>query len=245
MTVALDDSTPSKKIFTPWQSALITVVLLFCIGFFAIKMVKSESVQPIVIDGANLTMAEFDALSNALQPLGEVQFFSVDLRHVHEAVSSLSWVESAEVSRDWYRGILVSVVPRKAIANFGSQQMLDANGVVFVPADKNMLMNHHLVTLHGEPQRVKTIMAQMQRVNLWFEPLELTAQDVILTPRQTWVIRFQNGFRVIVDHENTEQKLYSAAKILDEQFKDKIPTMQSVDLRYKNGFSIAWKDIAP
>ena len=82
----------------------------------------------------------------------------------------------------------------------------------------------------------------MRYVNERFAPLGLTVNDLILTSRNTWIIRFHNGLRVVVDDENTEQKLYHLAVVLKERFANRIHEMQSVDLRYKNGFSIAWQD---
>lgn len=145
------------------------------------------------------------------------------------------------ISRDWHHGIMVEVVPRKPIANFGSQELLDANGVVFRPANKNDVMNPNLITLHGSASQVDDIMRQMSYINERFFPLGLIVDDLILTPRNTWVIRFHNGLRVVVDSEHTEQKLYQLSVVLKTQFAEQINDMQSVDLRYKNGFSIAWK----
>ena len=56
----------------------------------------------------------------------------------------------------------------------------------------------------------------------------------------TWLIRFDNGLRVIVDNENTAQKLLNLSQLLGNQLKNRRDDIQSVDLRYKNGFTIAW-----
>ena len=133
-------------------------------------------------------------------------------------------------------------MPRKPIANFGSQDLLDANGVVFKPANTSELMNEDLVTVHGSVAHVNAIMHKMRYVNERFAPLGLTVNDLILTSRNTWIFRFHIGLRVVVDDENTEQKLYHLAVVLKERFANRIHEMQSVDLRYKNGFSIAWQD---
>ena len=61
----------------------------------------------------------------------------------------------------------------------------------------------------------------------------------------TWLIRFDNGLRVIVDNENTAQKLLNLSQLLGNQLSGRRDEMQSVDLRYKNGFTIAWDMSAP
>lgn len=230
-----------KYLSKSWQSALITLVLLFVVGFFAIKTIGKSPAKPIYIESSNLTEFEHESLVGAVSQFGHLPFFGGSLHQIHGHVTDLSWVEHAKVSRDWHRGVMIEATPRKPIANFGSQELLDANGVVFSPANPSDLMNPNLVTLHGAVTEVDDIMRQMWYINEHFSPLGLMADDLILTPRHTWVIRFHNGLRVVVDNENTEQKLHQLSVVLKTQFTDRIDDMQSVDLRYKNGFSIAWK----
>lgn len=225
----------------------MTLLVVFLVGFLTIGINRTQNkpAEDIVIDDSNLSPAEVQVLASTLSSVGKVQFFSADLEQIHDEVTKLSWVESADVSRDWYRGVMVSVTPRKAIANFGSRQMMDASGQVFVPVDRTQLMNTHLVTLYGDETEAADIMTQMNHINTWFEPLGISVKELSLTPRQTWIIGFNSGLRVIVDGENTEQKLYGLPKTLFWHYKDKLNQIQSVDLRYKNGFVIAWKSQAP
>lgn len=237
----MTDDNVKRPFFSVWQTTLITILLLLVVGYVAMYFMNKAPAQSLMVDDKNLTSIELISLQDALQSMEQVQFFSADLHRIHDMVAKLSWVESVQIQRDWYQGVVVSVTPRRAVANFGSQQMLDANGVVFVPANAKQLMDKKLVTLYGDQAKSKDIMRQMQHINTWFAPLGLHVQDLVLTSRQTWVARFNNGLRVVVDHEDTEQKLYSLSKILKGQFEKQLPQMQSVDLRYKNGFAITWK----
>lgn len=247
MTMAIKFNRLNERFFATWRSALVVIAVLFvvCVGFFTISGVQNKPTEPIVIDDSNLSPAEVQMIRQSLASVGQVQFFSADLGRIYDEIAKLSWVESVDVNRDWYRGVTVFVTPRKAVANFGSKQMIDANGQVFVPVDSSVLRNPNLVNLYGHEADALLIMTQMNRINTWFEPLGIQVKDLNLTPRQTWVIRFDNNLRVIVDRENTEQKLYGLPKILSGHYKDKLNHIQSVDLRYKNGFVIAWKSQAP
>ena len=120
--------------------------------------------------------------------------------------------------------------------------MLDANGVIFEPVDSNQLLSKNLIRLQGDSTEARNIMKQLYRINMWFAPLNISVDDLVLTSRQTWIIRFNNGLRIIVDRDDTEQKLYNLPKILQKQYKSQMSLIQSIDLRYKNGFVIAWKN---
>ncbi|MFA9485810.1 cell division protein FtsQ/DivIB [Moraxella haemolytica] len=225
-----------------WQILLLSGIVFALSVFFIFRAANQAPTRPLVLEMNNLTQAQIASLQEATHSLGEMQFFGANLTKIHRVVSGLSWVGSASVKRDWQKGVVVSVIPRRAVANFGSQHLLDANGEVFVPADERELMNESLVNLYSTHAKdAQHMMKQMRRINEWFSPLGLIAQDVTLTSRQTWLIRFNNGLRVIVDHENTEQKLFGLASLLKSSLASELPSMQSVDLRYKNGFAVAWR----
>lgn len=236
----IDISTKTARI-KPWQLQVFAVVCVAIVVSVLIYLANNAKPNPIGIDPTGLSEQEVAALSAAVAPLGNVQFFGANLSAIHQSVSALSWVESASVYRDWNQGIMVSAKPRIAVANFGSEQMLDGNGVVFTPADPKAVMNKSLANLYSRPSEALDVMRQMRRINGWFAPLNLHAVDMILTPRQTWVVVFDNGMRVIVDHEDTEQKLYQLSIQLASNLKTDLPKITSVDLRYKNGFSVSYK----
>ena len=234
-----------KKITVkPWHSALMIIVLIAIFGLLTNYLLNNETAKPIAIESNQLTQAQLSALQQAVEPIGEVQFFGADLVKIHQHISQLTWVESANVQRDWNNGVVVSVTARRPIANFGSDRLLDANGVVYEPAESSQLMNPNLVNLHGRDTESQQIMQKLKRINTWYAPLDVRVQDLILTPRQTWIIRFNNGMRIMVDHEDTEQKLYNLAIQLQSALANDFGRIDSVDLRYKNGFAIAWRNQA-
>lgn len=234
-------TSPSIKV-KPWQKAVLAMIAVVVVVFLAVRLISQAPKKPPVLAG-NLSQAQLSSLQATVKPLGEMQFLTVDLNGIHRVVSELSWVESVSVRRDWQNAAVITVVPRQAVANFGSQYLLDAGGQVFVPADEHELMNKSLVNLYSRHlEDAEQMMQQTRRVNEWFADFGLVAQDVTLTARHTWLIRFNNGLRVVVDRENTEQKLYSLATLLKRDLAADLPKIQAVDLRYKNGFAITWRE---
>lgn len=172
-------------------------------------------------------------------------FFTSDLQVLRDITMGLSWVDQVSITRDWQSGIVVKALPKQAVANFGTERLVDAKGTVFVPADNRELTQVQFATLQGEMSQAPVIMQQMQQINGWYAPLDMRVEDIILSPRMTWLIRFDNGLRVIVDNENTAQKLLNLSQLLGNQLSTRRDDMQSIDLRYKNGFTIAWDIKAP
>lgn len=151
------------------------------------------------------------------------------------------WISQVDIERKWGEGIVITALPREAIARFGSEHLIDSQGKVYKPVTESELLQPGLIMLQGDADQSTLIMQQMQQVNQWFAPLEMQVEDLVLTPRMTWAIKFDNGMRIIVDNEHTSQKLMNLSQLLQNQLAGKKDNIASADLRYKNGFVIDWK----
>lgn len=231
-------STFKKAWLRPVLAWLCVLVLVAAFGFFANQKPKNT----IFVDPETLSSHELKQLHDTVVGLGVQQFFRADLTQISEAVLALSWVDKVSVYRDWQQGIVVRATPKKAVANFGSEHLLDVSGAVFVPANQAHINNPSLVQLYGKPDDALAIMQKIHKLNQWFTPLGLAVQDIIVTPRQTWLVRFNQGLRVMVDYERSDEKLYTLSQLLvDGRLPIAVEEIAVVDLRYKNGFSITKK----
>lgn len=240
-----DNSRRSKSTFKmpPFLKYLFTILvlalLLLILGMGG-KALRDAPPAAIHVDRAGLSVAQHEALQRVMNQQQVDSFFTSDLQALRDITIGVPWVDQVSVSRDWEQGIVVSVLPKLAVANFGTERLVDAKGDVYVPADSNELSRNEFAMLQGEITQAPVIMQQMQQINGWYLPLDMQVADIILSPRMTWLIRFDNGLRVIVDNENTSQKLLNLSLLLGNQLSNRRPEMQSIDLRYKNGFTIAW-----
>lgn len=219
---------------------IVAVGLLLLILVMGGKALRDAPPAAIEVSTDQLTAEQYRSLQQTMSQQTVNSFFTTDLQALRDIAIGLAWVDQVSVTRDWQQGIVIKVLPKQAVANFGTERLVDAKGVVFVPADIQELRQTQLATLQGDITQAPVIMQQMQQINEWYEPLDIQVEDIILTPRMTWLIRFNNGLRVIVDNENTAQKLLSLSQLLGTQLSTRRDDMQSIDLRYKNGFTIAW-----
>lgn len=224
---------------------VLVLGLLVLILLMGGKALRDAPPAAIHVSNQGLTVTQYRSLSQVMNQQKVSSFFTSDLQALRDIATGLAWVDQVSVSRDWQRGIVVTALPKQAIANFGTERLVDAKGAVFVPADSKDLAQEGFATLQGEISQAPVIMQQMQQVNDWYAPLGIQVEDIILSPRMTWLIRFDNGLRVIVDNENTAQKLLNLSQLLANQLSDRRDEIQSVDLRYKNGFTISWDISAP
>ncbi len=225
------------------QAVLIWLALLVFIAA-TVHFTKQMTPNSVILASSGLTASEIDQVQTVLDRLDRPNFYKTDLQALASDIGALSWVHDVRVVRDWQQGIVVSVLPKVAIANFGSEQLLSSSGKPFVPANVRNLNNPKLITVYGDINHTDLMMQQTYRLNHWFAPLGIAVQDVILTPRQTWLIRFDNGLRLMVDYERVDEKLHQLSRILIEKnLPIALDDIAMIDLRYQNGFSVTKKTL--
>lgn len=222
--------------------AIGMALLLLFVGMWLIfRTAQMLPDAPIAINNANLNPSQMAQLQQVLGKTAEGNFYRANLQDYQSRAEALPWVSQVDVKRDWQKGVVVNVIPRQAVAKFGSEKLIDATGKVFTPADSDQMNTQKWMQLQGEPEKSALIMQQTEQVTKWFHPLDMKVQEVILTPRMTWLFRFDNGLRVLVDKEGTSEKMYQLSILLQNQLKNKLAQIETVDLRYKNGMVLTWK----
>lgn len=239
------ESKLSMPLSVKYFFTVLFIGLLLLILFMGAKALRDAPPAMIQVDNKGLSAVEYQALQQVVNQQTVSSFFTTDLQALRDIVMGLAWVDQVSVTRDWQQGIVITALPKQAVANFGTERLVDAKGVVFVPVDSKDLSQQAFANLQGDVTQAPVIMQQMQQINDWYSPLDIQVEDIILTQRLTWLIRFDNGLRVIVDNENTAQKLLNLSQLLGNQLSSRRNDIQSVDLRYKNGFTVSWHTIDP
>lgn len=227
------------------QSRFVLIIgwlLVVAILALSVWLIQKKPNAPIVLDESSLSPAQKNDIHHLIEQVGKLPFYATNPQIIATQVQGLSWVDAVKVERDYKHGFVIFVVPKTAVANFGTEHLLDISGTPFVPADKSELNNKAFVDIYGERNRTKDIMQKIHKLNNWFLPLGMSVEDMILTPRHTWLVRFNNGLRVTVDYNHVDEKLFQLSAILkQENLPIPLVDIASIDLRYKNGFSITKK----
>lgn len=219
----------------------LTVVLFVAIFFVVSNRIYNSQPAKVVVNTKNLDAAQYETLNKVMEKKEAGSFFTAILPELQDSAMQQDWISQVDIERKWGEGIVITALPREAIARFGSEHLIDSQGKVYKPVSESELLQPGLIMLQGDADQSTLIMQQMQQVNQWFAPLDMQVEDLVLTPRMTWAIKFNNGMRIIVDNEHTSQKLMNLSQLLQNQLADKKENIAAADLRYKNGFVIDWK----
>ena len=219
---------------------LIVACLVLLLGIFGLyKVITDAQVANLQVVGTNSAL-ESKQLTRYLTPVVKENYFTSDLEKIRDQALQLSWIDRVVVSRAWPNTIRVRVMPRHAIARWGTGRLLSDSGEVYTEVQ---VKDHtKLPILHGPLSQSKMMMRRYNEINQLFLPANLRLKDLYLTERMTWFMQFDSGLRVIVDQDQTMSKLQRLSYLAETDLKPVWSKISAIDLRYRNGISIQWKN---
>lgn len=163
---------------------------------------------------------------------------SVDLDKVRERVERIEWVDSAVVQRRWPDALRVVVTEEVAAARWNEAGLLNARGELFirnaryVPPELPLLQGPD-----GSEQAVAQLYLDAQG-RLLEAGLRLTG--VRLDERGAWELELGNGLAVRLGRLTVNERLERFITLASPMVAKRLAEIASVDMRYTNGFSVAW-----
>jgi len=73
-------------------------------------------------------------------------------------------------------------------------------------------------------------------------PLGLKVSNLTMNERRAWSIRLSNGLQMILGRKDTHLRLLRFVRVYADVLKPRLEAIDTVDLRYTNGFAVHWRD---
>lgn len=179
-------------------------------------------------------------IRNTVLPHVSSGFVTIDVDSVRDALESLPWVQSATVRRAWPDKLVVRVVEQQALARWGKESLINMRGEVFKPQqDKTW---QRLPLLRGPGDTNRTVAEQYVAMQGMLKPLGLTITHMSLNERRALSMRLDNGLQLGLGRQNTDLRLLRFVRVFPQIIAPRLDAIESVDLRYTNGFAVRWRE---
>ncbi len=169
-------------------------------------------------------------------------FFTVDVNAIRTAAEQLPWVYKAAVKRVWPATLRISIEEQQAIARWGEQGYLNSNGEPFYPQASGPVLP--LPLLAGPEGHEMKVLENYQRVTKTLAPLGIQVASMELDRRRAWHLQVGDGVLLELGRVDTQQRLQRFIRAYPTVFATRIEQLKRVDLRYSNGFSVYWTQLA-
>lgn len=205
----------------------------------------SPAVRQVHIEGdlRHLTDAQVIA---AVRPLLGTRFLGLNVADIHRRVAELPWVRSATVRKRWPDGVVLYLREREPVARWGAAALVDGDGAVFTPAELDARVLT-LPTLEGaEASAAPRLLAQYRdwsgRVRqVLGMPLVRMAEDARGALRLTLTLPQGEGIELLLGRNDADARLQRFLRSVVPVLGGRLAETQRVDLRYRDGFSVAWR----
>jgi len=169
-------------------------------------------------------------------------FFTVDIGSMRQSISELKWVQSVQIAREWPGTLRVDIVEREPLAKWRGAQIISTDGSVFEPGI--LSLNAVLPSLDGPEGRHDFVMDEYRKMSAMLRRVGLKIAHLSLEDRNTWTLRTDEDLVIIVDGEQRAEKIRQFVEVYPTLLNKnplQLGKLERVDLRYKNGVAVKWR----
>jgi cell division protein FtsQ len=217
-----------------WGFLLLPILLS---GYYLAQADQILPIRSIQLQGnfQNLDQREVEA---TLQDYIGQGFFSLDIHQMQQVLKQKSWTESVSVRRIWPDKLRVIIHERKPIARWDDEHLLSDTATVFV-ADVDRFA--HLPLVHASNHAPDWVMRQFYRLQSRFDTVDERLVLLQVDSRGALDIELINGLQVKLGRDDIDYKIERLVGIYQQQILPRRERIRRLDLRYSNGFAVAWK----
>ena len=201
---------------------------------------QQDTFLPITKIRLSGTFAHIDQgeVESVLQPVVGEGFFSLDIHALQKMLGEKPWTESVSIRRIWPDRLDITIVEREPVARWDDNQLISDRAVVFAANTSGF---QQLPLLHTEHQNTAELLSQFYKLNRRFKALNEEVLSLRQDRRGALDIELAGGLTIKVGREQIEHKIARLIAIYQQQIQPRRADIQQLDLRYSNGFAVAWK----
>ena len=179
-------------------------------------------------------------------------FFTIDLGAARKAFEGVPWVRQAVVKREFPNRLRVQREEHHAVALWGGDgdsRLLGDQGEVF-DANLGDVEQDDLPRLAGPDDQGAQVLAMYRSVKPLFDPIDLTVQQLTLTPRGNWQVEMDNGASIELGRGTPAEVTARAQRFVvtvtqaASRYGRTPQALVSADLRYGEGYALKLRGVA-
>ncbi len=165
--------------------------------------------------------------------------YNASIKNIHQSVADLPWVSSVKVKRVWPDAIEIKVSEQVPIARWYSTDLVNKKGELFKPDNINKF--EHLPMIAGNTGNEQKLLEIMKDLTIDLKEHDMKLAEFRVSNRRAWTIKLQNGMELKLGRNEPSKHLQRFLKTLHLIGKEQLTKIKVVDLRYPNGYAMAWK----
>jgi cell division protein FtsQ len=204
-----------------------------------IKLTDEETLplRVVKIEGV-FQYLDKEALKGVLAQQLNRNFLAIDIDAIHQDVKGVPWVDQVTVRRKWPDTLMLKVQEHKPLARWSKGGLVNQRGEWFAGSLSDVVK---LPELDGPQDTVSILSSEYLYLNDALKSLGLQASTLTMTRRRAWRLGLDNGLTLQLGRMQVHTRLQRFMKIYQQIIEKQLEKIESVDMRYTNGFAVRWK----
>ena len=219
-----------------WNWSLLLLPLLLA-GYSLAQIEQLMPVRSIQLQGEFVHLDQAEVETTLQSYLGE-GFFSLDILELQRELQDLAWTETVSIRRIWPDKVRVAILEKRPIARWDGEHLLSDSARVYAA---NSQAFAHLPLVHAANHPPAWVLGQFERLQTRFASVDERLVSLRVDSRGAFDLQLINGLQVKLGREQIDRKIDRLVGIYIEQILPRREQIQRLDLRYSNGFAVAWK----
>ena len=169
--------------------------------------------------------------------LGE-GFFSLDIHQLQQNLDKRPWTDSVSVRRIWPDKLRVTIVEKKPVARWDDQHLLSDKARVFLA---NASEFEFLPLVNGSSHEPAWVLSRFYQLEARFNQVDEQLVALQVDNRGALNAELINGLKIKFGRTDIKRKMDRLVNIYARQILPRREQIRQLDLRYSNGFAVAWK----
>jgi len=224
-----------------------TLTLSLWIGFLAALALVGQRVwlkldapvASIAVDGANRFVSAAEVRAK-IAPLVGQSIWEADLEHMRERLLENRWLTRVDLSRQWPGQVRVELATHRPLARWGEDALMSRTGEVFRPT--RVPVDLDLPALAGPPDSQWSVWERYSSLQPVLAQAGLDLVGVELSSRGALLLRLASGAEIRAGRQSLEVRLQRLLDVYPDTLAGRMQEVRSIDLRYSNGFAVAWRE---
>lgn len=223
-----------------WRRSYNWVFLLIPLSIAGGALYRSDDLLPIrsiQLFGTFENLDQADIETTLQQYIGQ-GFFSLDIHELRATLHARPWTDSVSVRRIWPDKLRVTIVEKKPVARWDERHLLSDKARIYI-ADTRAF--EHLPRVHAIGHSPAWVLTWYYRLEARFDSVDERIVALEVDSRGALDVELINGLDIKFGRDDIERKIDRLISIYQPQILPRRAQIERLDLRYSNGFAVAWK----
>ncbi len=222
-----------------WKTLIgVLTVAVLAGGLVSWARAVDWPIDVVRIDGP-VRHTDRERMKSIMARHAEAGFAAMDLTALRRELIDLPWVRDASLRRVWPDTLRVEVREHEPVAVWNDDALVSDEGAVFRPAE---FSGDELVRLSGPNGQGGEMLERLRTFEQRLAPLDLEIAGLEQDARRAWRLTLGNGIVLRLGRDRVEERLARFRAVWSGVLEPRADRIAAVDLRYTNGFAVAWRD---